>query len=262
MGSLSDSTLRLRRDVATILAVDRDPLELDVLGCVLRHDGHQLIPTPDPERALEILRSRVIDLAVVEASVRRQDGFEICDQLHRAAPSVPLMLVSEQAGVEQIVRGLQAADDYLEKPFSPRVLLARVHSLLRRASLTDRRRDEILSIGEIELNLIQMHVVINGARVPLTPRELWLLHTLMDNANRVLSRDQLIRLAWGEQFVGVAKTVDVCIQRIRKKLAPHLATGYIHALRGFGYGLQFPLPSPDGIAGPRPITELLPIAVA
>jgi DNA-binding response OmpR family regulator len=107
-----------------------------------------------------------------------------------------------------------------------------------------------------------MHVIINGTRVPLTSRELWLLHALMDNANRVLSRDQLMRLAWGEQFVGVAKTVDVCIQRIRKKMAPHLSTGYIHAMRGFGYGLHLPYTNSDGTAGPRAITELLPTAVA
>ena len=248
--------------MAIILAVDRDQLELDVLGCVLRHDSHQLIATQDPARALEILRSRVIDLSVVERSVRRREGLDLCDQIHRTAPSVPLMIVSERGGVDQIVHGLEAADDYLEKPYSPREFLARVRSLLRRASLNHRRRDEILSIGEIELNLFQMHVIINGTRVPLTPRELWLLHALMDNSNRVLSRDQLMRLAWGEQFVGVSKTVDVCIQRIRKKMAPHLSTGYIHALRGFGYGLQLPRGAAQGTEEPRPITDLLPTAVA
>ena len=88
-----------------------------------------------------------------------------------------------------------------------------------------------------------MAALVNGVRVSLTPRELSLLHALMDNANRVLSRDQLMRLAWGENFVGGAKTVDVCILRLRKKVHPHLTGGfYIQALRGFGYKFELPRP--------------------
>ncbi|TMF26180.1 MAG: winged helix-turn-helix transcriptional regulator, partial [Chloroflexi bacterium] len=100
-------------------------------------------------------------------------------------------------------------------------------------------------IGEIALNLQQMHAVVNGERVSLTPRELSLLHALMENANRVLSRDQLMRIAWGERFIGTPKAVDVYVQRLRRKVQPHLTAGfYIEALRGFGYKFQIPRPQP------------------
>jgi len=101
------------------------------------------------------------------------------------------------------------------------------------------------AIGEIALNLQQMHAVVNGERVSLTPRELSLLHALMENANRVLSRDQLMRIAWGERFIGTPKAVDVYVQRLRRKVQPHLTAGfYIEALRGFGYKFQIPRPQP------------------
>jgi two-component system alkaline phosphatase synthesis response regulator PhoP len=88
-----------------------------------------------------------------------------------------------------------------------------------------------------------MHAVVNGRRIGLTPRELSLLHALMENAGRVLSRDQLMQVAWGDHFVGTAKMVDVYIQRLRKKIQPHLTGGfYIQALRGFGYKFEMPRP--------------------
>ena len=226
--------------MATVLCLERDALQLDLLASVLKHDHHQLLGVGTSEDAFTILGSKVVDLIIVEPSRQRQESDRLCQQFCRINPDIPVLVLSERREEEQIVRTFQAgADDYVTKPFSPYQLLARIQALLRRSNRgRERRQDEILSIGEIELNLIQMQVVVYGKRVPLTPRELWLLHALMKNAGRVLSRDQLMRLAWGEQFIGVSKTVDVCIQRVRKKIAPHLPAGCIHALRGFGYKFQ------------------------
>ena len=158
------------------------------------------------------------------------------------------MIVSERGDEEQIFRSLMiAADDYLIKPLSPRLFVAHVHALLRRAEQVRGQlwQDQNLAIGEIALNLQQMHAVVNGERVSLTPRELSLLHALMENANRVLSRDQLMRIAWGERFIGTPKAVGVYVQRLRRKVQPHLTAGfYIEALRGFGYKFQIPRPQP------------------
>jgi two-component system alkaline phosphatase synthesis response regulator PhoP len=235
--------------VATILAVDKDPLELELLSFLLRQEGHKVLATPEPEQALELLQSQLIDLVILEIALQRHDGMRVCQQMRQVNPYTPLMIVSERQEEDQIIRGLlMAADDYVIKPFSPRQLLARVHAHLRRASLVRAGRwgDENLSIGEIALNLQQMHAVVNGHRVPLTRRELSLLHALMENANRVLSRDQLMRLAW-DDFAGMSKTVDVCISGLRKKLQPHLRGGsYIQALRGFGY--KFEMPRPQAVA--------------
>jgi len=218
--------------MASVLALDKDLLNLELLAFLLKQEGHSVYATAEPETAFNILHSTVVDLVVVEPAVQRQDGYRVCQQIRQFNPYTPLMILSERHEEDQIVRGLMtAADDYLTKPFSPRQLLARVHALLRRGKLTQAmlRQDENFSIGEITLNLQQMAALVNGVRVSLTPR--------------VLSRDQLMRLAWGENFVGGAKTVDVCILRLRKKVHPHLTGGfYIQALRGFGYKFELPRP--------------------
>ena len=233
--------------MATVLAVDKDPLQLELLTFLLNKEGHRVHATVEPDAAFNLLQSTLIDLIVLEIALARHDGMRVCQRIRQLNPYTPLMIVSERHEEEQIVRVLRlAADDYIVKPFSPGQLLARVHALLRRASINrgNRWRDENLSIGEVSLDLQHMHALVNGTRVGLTPRELSLLHALMENASRVLGRDQLMRIAWGDHFVGTSKAVDVCVQRIRRKIQPHLAGGfYIHSLRGFGYKFEIPRPA-------------------
>ena len=230
--------------MATLLALDRDPLQLDLLAYLLRRERHHVHTTTEPEAAFEMLQRDVVDLIVLETALPRHDGYRLCHQIRQLHPVIPLMILSERSEEEAIVRGLLAgADDYVVKPFSPRILLARVQALLRRpaAERGQSGRGVQLSIGEVTLNLQRMLAIANGRTVALTPRELSLLHALMSNANRVLSRDQLIRLAWGDPFAGGPKSVDVCIQRIRQKLEPHLINGpHIRAVRGFGYTFEKP----------------------
>jgi DNA-binding response OmpR family regulator len=228
-----------QRQLATVLALDNDTLHLELLTFLLKQEGHRVHATSQPEIALEIVESSVIELVIVDPSLPRHDGHRLCQQIRKLDPYTPLMILSDKSDEEHVVRGLLgAADDYVIKPFSPHSFLARVHALIRRGALSRGARwpDESMAIGEINLNLQQMHAVVNGTVVRLTPRELTLLHALMDNSNRVLSRDQLMRLAWGDDFLGVQKTVDVCVQRLRKKMQPHLqGASYIQSLRGFGY---------------------------
>jgi DNA-binding response OmpR family regulator len=228
--------------VATILAVDKDPFHLNLLGFLLRDQGHKVFATAEPDTALQLLRSQLIDLVIVEIALKRFDGIRVCQQIRELQPCMPLMILSERQEEDQIVQGLMVvADDYVTKPFSPRPLLARVHALLRRASFNRDGRfvEDNVSIGEVSLNLQQMHAVVNGHRVRLTPREFTLLQCLMQNAGRVLSRDQLMRLSWGENFVGTAKSIDVNIQRLRMKIGPYLTDSFgIQALRGFGYKFE------------------------
>jgi DNA-binding response OmpR family regulator len=232
--------------VATILAVDKDTLELEILGHLLRQEGHKVHATAEPETALDLMQSQLIDLVIVEPALPRHDGVRICQQMRQLNPYTPLLALSERREEEQIVRMLlAAADDYVIKPYSHRYLLARVTVLLRRANLTRSGRwvDENLSIGEIAVNLTQGHAVVNGHRVHLPSRQLTLLHALMENAGRVLSRDQLIGLAWGDDYSGTRKAIDVNVQRLRKNIGRFLNGGhYIHALRGFGYKFEMPRP--------------------
>lgn len=234
--------------LARVLTVDKDALILELLKFLLGKDGHRVHPTPDPDEALGILQSTVVDLVTLEIALPRHDGMRLCHEIRQLSPFTPIMIISERNDEEQIVRGLAAADDYVVKPFSPRLLLARVAALVRRASLVraSQAAIESPSCGGISLDFKLMQAVVDGHRIGLTPRELSLLHVLMVNANHVLSRNQLIRLAWGDQFVGTAKAVDVNIQRIRGKISSYLdGRMAIQSLRGFGYILQLVLPAPQ-----------------
>jgi two-component system, OmpR family, alkaline phosphatase synthesis response regulator PhoP len=236
--------------LATVLTLDKDVLQLEVLASLLKHEGHRVHPTADPEAALAILQSSLVDLVIIEPATQRPDGIRLCQQIRQLNPYRPLMIVSERGDEEQIFKTMMvAADDYMVKPLSPRLFVAHVHALLRRAEQVrgQRWQDQNVAIGEISLSLQQMHAVVNGQRVPLTPRELSLLHALMENANRVLNRDQLMRIAWGDHFIGTPKAVDVYVQRLRRKIQPHLTAGfYIQSLRGFGY--KFEIPRPQTVA--------------
>jgi len=231
--------------LATILAVDKDTLQLEVLSHLLRQEGHKVHSTAEPERALDLLQTQVIDLVVVEPALPRHDAVRICQQMRQLNPYTPLLVLSERHEEDQIVRTLlAAADDYIVKPFSPRYLLARVTVLLRRSNLNRGGRwlDENLSIGEVSLNLQQAQVLVDAHRIRLTQREFSLLYALMENAGRVLSRDQLMELAW-DGYAGTPRSVDVYVQRLRKQLRPYLdGREYIHALRGFGYKFEMPRP--------------------
>ena len=232
--------------MATVLAVDKDTFQLDLLAYVLGTRGHRVHPTTDPDVALDMLQSTVIELVILETAMHRQDGLRFCQQIRQINPYTPVMIVSERQEEDHIVRALEvAADDYIVKPYSPKTLVARVQALLRRSDLNRGGRwlDENPSIGEISLNLSQMHALVNGVRIRLRPRELSLLHALMENSPRVLSREQLMQMVWGDDSVVTTKAVDQCVHGLRKKLQEHLSGGsYIQALRGFGYKFEIPRP--------------------
>jgi DNA-binding response OmpR family regulator len=226
--------------VATVLVIERDPLHLELMTFLLKQDGHRTFTALDGKVAFEILQAYAVDLVTIETAQPHHDGVRLCQQIRKLNPLVPIIIVSERGELDQIVRGLTtAADDYLTKPFSPHEFLARVRALLRRASLSRgaaSMEDTSLAIGDVLLDQQHMTVVVNGVRVSLTPRELSLLRVFMENPDRVLSRDQLLQLAWGDKFVATAKAIDVYVLRLRQKIRPHLREDfYIRSLRGFGY---------------------------
>ncbi len=226
--------------MATVLVIEPDPLQLELMTFLLKQDGHRTFTALDGKVAFEIIQAYAVDLVTIETALPHHDGVRLCQQIRKLNPLVPIIIVSERGEEDQVVRGLTtAADDYIRKPFSPHEFLARVRALLRRASLTrgaTRTEDTSLSIGDVLLDQQHMTVVVKGVRVSLTPRELTLLRVFMENPDRVLSRDQLLQLAWGDSFVATAKAIDVYVLRLRKKIRPHLQGDfYIRSLRGFGY---------------------------
>jgi DNA-binding response OmpR family regulator len=230
--------------MATVLVIEPDALSLEMLTFLLKQSGHRVYTALDAETAFEVLQTRAIDLLTIEPARQRQEGLKLCQQIRKLDPQVPMIIVSERVDVESVVKGLSsAADDYIRKPFSPQEFLARVQAQLRRAALmrSSATRDDSIVIGDLTLDLQHMSAVVNRQRVPLTPRELSLLRVFMENPDRVLSREQLMKMAWGESFIATPKAVDVYVLRLRQKIGPHLRGNVdIRAVRGFGYRLSAP----------------------
>jgi DNA-binding response OmpR family regulator len=225
--------------VATVLSIDKDALSLELLSFLLQQDGFRVFTAKDAETAFEILQSNVIDLVTVETSGQHPDGLRLCQRIRQLNPWIPLIIVSERDEQDEVVKGLlSAADDYIRKPFSPHELLARVRALLRRTRLSNSvvTHEGDLAIGEITLDQHRMAAIVNGSPVALTPREFSLLRAFMEHPDRVLSRDQLMKLAWGEGFIATPKAIDVYVLRLRQKIEPRLSGDlYVRSLRGFGY---------------------------
>ena len=250
--------------MATVLVVDRDPFDLEHLTFLFKQGGHKVLTASDANTAGETLAKHNVELVAVETSGEPADGIRLCQRLRQLDPYLPMIIVSDRTGVEQVVHGLASvADDYVRKPFFPQELLARVTALLRRAGLSRMAtgRDETIKIGEITLDQQHLCAVVNGTRVRLTPRELSLLRAFMENPDRVLTREQLLEMAWDSGVAATAKVIDVYVLRLRRKLQAHLdGEFYVTALRGFGYMFGTPQvqrPPPDSTVLVLPDTEAI-----
>jgi DNA-binding response OmpR family regulator/outer membrane biosynthesis protein TonB len=230
--------------VGEILVYSKDQLELTMFDYLLKQHGQVVRLVRNLEAAVDAVKSSVVDLAMVDGGRSRADGEAACRMLRRVEPDLPIILLSEISDDDATVAGLEYADRYIVKPTSPRQLLANVDTMLRRlrASRSNGQHQDSLVVGAVTLSLAGCNVWINGRSITVTPREFSLLQALMENANRVLSREQLISIAWGENYAVVSKTVDVYVQRLRQKLDSH-GGPYIQSSRGFGYRFR------GGVAG-------------
>jgi two-component system, OmpR family, response regulator len=216
-----------------ILVVEDEQAIADLVRAYLKRDGFGVVWARSGEQALEELSRHPVRLVVLDIGLPGIDGFEVCRRL-RARTGVPILILSARDDEVDRVAGLEAgADDYVTKPFSPRELVARVKAILRRASGGGETIDGgSLSVGGIELDRASRTVTAGGEPVELTGREFDLLAALLAHPGVVLGRDRLLELAWGGEFAGGTRTVDVHVAQLRAKLdRPEL----IQTVRGAGY---------------------------
>jgi two-component system, OmpR family, response regulator len=216
-----------------ILVVEDEQAIADLVRAYLKRDGFGVVWARSGEQALEELSRHPVRLVVLDIGLPGIDGFEVCRRL-RARTGVPILILSARDDEVDRVAGLEAgADDYVTKPFSPRELVARVKAILRRASGGGEAIDGgSLSVGDVELDRAARAVAVAGEPVELTTREFDLLAALLAHPGVVLSRDRLLELAWGGEFPGGTRTVDVHVAQLRAKLGrPEL----IQTVRGAGY---------------------------
>ncbi len=194
-----------------LIAEDEKPIR-ELIRRNLLLVGHSCRDAADGREALELAEAERFDLALLDVMLPGTDGFEV---KRRLPQELPVIFVTARTGLSSRLQGLGlGADDYILKPFEILELLARVEAVLRRTGAGDRE----VEAGGCRIDLAQRRVTREGAEIPLKPQEYALLEVLVRNRNLALSREKLLELAWGYDYEGDTRTVDVHVQRLRKKL--------------------------------------------
>ena len=226
-----------------ILIVEPDVVLRTLLSYLLTDAGSTVRAVDTAGAALEALAREPIDLLVLEAELPGMDGVALCQQLRLERNPVLVLVLSARPHVEAKVAAFDAgADDYLTRPFEPRELLARVRALLRRQSRAAASVGQgRLEVGGLTLDLGELSVRLpNGEVVELTPTETRVLECLMLNAGRVVTREYLLREAWGQDYEAESNQVDVYIRRLRRKIETDPTQPRIRTVRGLGYRFEAP----------------------
>jgi DNA-binding response OmpR family regulator len=227
---------------ARILVVDDEPSVTDLLAYNLRKAHYDVVVAADGRQALKLAREATPDLILLDLMLPEVDGLDVCREL-RKSTAVPIIMITALGEETDRVVGLEVgADDYVTKPFSVRELLARIKSVLRRARPEGGQpalATVLHSAGGLTLDVDRRLVTIGLQPLELTRLEFDLLHCLLLNAGRVLSRERLLEQAWGYDFAGDTRAVDSAVKRLRavlRRASPEADA--IEAVRGVGYRLH------------------------
>jgi len=218
--------------MAKILVVEDEPEIAAALAYDLKLEGYEVEVAGDGDIASERGREPVWDLILLDVMLPKRDGFDVCRDLRKAGVRTPVLFLTARTHEAEKVLGLDlGADDYITKPFSPRELRARIRARLRDK---ESKTDEVLRCADIEIDTARAEVRKAGEKIEVTPQEFKLLLTFVKNRGRVLSREQLIDLAWGTDTYVTDRAVDAHIVNLRRKLGAELFA----SVRGMGYRFE------------------------
>ncbi|MCL6596920.1 MAG: response regulator transcription factor [Firmicutes bacterium] len=219
-----------------ILVVDDEESIRLAVTRALRDAGYEVEAAADGEAALVAVAARPPDLVLLDVMLPGMDGLAVCQEIRRRSDLPVLMLTARDDDLDRIL-GLEAgADDYLTKPFHMRELVLRVGAILRRAGTTYAAERVLLDGGRVEVDYALRQVRVEGRPVALTPTEFALLTYLVRHGRRVVTRDRLLQEVWGYDFPGDARTVDVHVARLRRKIEANPAEPRVILTRyGIGY---------------------------
>lgn len=224
-----------------VLVVDDDRVLADLLAFTLRREGFEVILAFDGAAAVQKWRTESPDVILLDVNLPKIDGFAVCRRI-RAVEDTPIIMLTVRDEEEDIVQGLDlGADDYIQKPFSPRQLVARIFAVLRRAGKT--MTPTVPKVGNITLDssrrLLQLG---SGTAISLTPLENRLMSQFMIHAGQILSTESIIDHVWGAEGAD-RDMVRQLVRRLRRKLEPDPANPiYIETVAGHGYGMVRPDP--------------------
>ena len=224
-----------------ILIVDDDSNIAELISLYLMKECYETRIVGDGEEALTAVSSFEPDLILLDLMLPGMDGYQVCREV-RSSKDTPIIMLSAKGEIFDKVLGLEmGADDYMEKPFDSKELVARVKAVLRRyhkqTAEPVNKSDKIVSYPDLTINLTNYSVTYMGQPIDMPPKELELLYCLAASPNRVFTREQLLDQIWGYDYVGDTRTVDVHIKRIREKIHDH--EGWrISTIWGIGYKFE------------------------
>jgi DNA-binding response OmpR family regulator len=220
-----------------IAIVEDDPIVADTLKLYLEQAGFEVILARDGVAGLELGQRPDVSLVLLDLMIAGLNGQDVCRRL-RAMSAVPIIMVTARVSEDDRVRGLElGADDYISKPFSPREVVARVQAVLRRVSSASSAREPPYAVGALEIDLFARQARVNGESVALTPTEFRLLAALASAPGRTFTREELVARAFGPDFDGFDRTIDVHITNIRRKIEAGREPRYVLTVHGVGYRL-------------------------
>lgn len=201
--------------MANILIVEDEKNIQDIIVTYMQRGGHTCFTADDGLDALMILKNNPMDLMILDVMMPHLDGFSVC-KMAREMSNMPIIMLTAKGGEDDKLKGYEyGADDYMTKPFSPKVVLAKANALLRRSAATPL---DALNLGKITVVPSSHKVFIEGKEITLTHKEYELLYFFMVNCGQIFTRDQLLNRIWGYDFEGTTRTVDTHIKTLRQKL--------------------------------------------
>lgn len=203
-----------------ILIADDNRDITDILSTYSRMEGFEPLVAGDGEEAIKLFNQYNPDVVLLDVMMPKEDGYEVCRKI-RSKSNVPVILITARGEDFDKIMGLDiGADDYIVKPFSPREVMARVRAVMRRMAKDSKEAssENMLTIGNLEINLDEYTLHIGGIKISLTKKEIETMWTLATNPNKVFTRDNLLDSLWGFDYFGDSRTVDSHIKRLRSKL--------------------------------------------
>jgi len=221
-----------------ILVIDDEEKIVTVLKAYLEQSGYLVVTAADGKVALAVFQREKPDFLILDLTLPGLDGLEVCRAVRRQS-NIPILMLTARVEEADKLMGLElGADDYVVKPFSPREVVARVRTIFRRAS-GEAAQNEIIRVGNLEIDMDQHTVMVADHQVELTPTEFDILVVLAHQPKRVFTRLQIMEQAQGNAFEGYERTIDAHIKNIRLKLEPNSKDPtFIHTVFGVGYKLE------------------------
>ena len=219
-----------------VLVVDDEKLIVKGIRFSLEQDGMEVDCAYDGEEALAMVQNKEYDIILLDVMLPKKDGFEVCQQV-REFSSVPIVMLTAKGEDMDKILGLEyGADDYITKPFNILEVKARIKAIMRRTTPKQKEAVKLIEDGDLKLYCDDRRAFVAGREMNLTAKEFEVLELLVLNPNKVYSRENLLKLIWGNDYPGDVRTVDVHIRRLREKIEDNPSNPrYVHTKWGVGY---------------------------